>query len=46
MTVAQAFKRIRRTAFDKETVYTCYVMDKNRHLEGGVITVKRLFFGR
>ncbi len=42
MTVAQAFKRIRRTAFDKETVYTCYVMDKNRHLEG-VVTVKRLF---
>lgn len=42
MTVAQAFTRIRRIAIDKETVYTCYVIDANRHLEG-VITVKRLF---
>lgn len=42
MTVAQAFKRIRQTAIDKETVYTCYVIDANRRLEG-VITVKRLF---
>ncbi|NLJ80414.1 MAG: magnesium transporter [Firmicutes bacterium] len=42
MTVAQAFKRIRQTAFDKETVYTCYVIDANRYLEG-VVTVKKLF---
>lgn len=42
MTVAQAFKRIRRIAIDKETVYTCYVIDPNRRLEG-VVTVKRLF---
>lgn len=42
MTVAQAFKRIRRTAIDKETVYTCYVIDSNRRLQG-VATVKRLF---
>lgn len=42
MTVAQAFTRIRRTAIDKETVYTCYVIDANRRLEG-VITVKKLF---
>lgn len=42
MTVAEAFGRIRRTAIDKETVYTCYVIDSNRHLEG-VVTVKRLF---
>lgn len=42
MTVADAFKRIRRTALDKETVYTCYVIDANRRLEG-VITVKELF---
>ncbi|MGI6394921.1 MAG: magnesium transporter [bacterium] len=42
MTVAQAFKRIRRTAIDKETVYTCYVINSRRHLQG-VVTVKRLF---
>ncbi|HHY09126.1 MAG TPA: magnesium transporter [Firmicutes bacterium] len=42
MTVGQAFKRIRRTAIDKETVYTCYVIDANRHLEG-VVSVKKLF---
>ncbi|NLL48477.1 MAG: magnesium transporter [Firmicutes bacterium] len=42
MTVADAFKRIRRTALDKETVYTCYVIDANRRLEG-VVTVKELF---
>lgn len=42
MLVIDAFKRIRRTALDKETVYTCYVIDANRRLEG-VITVKELF---
>lgn len=42
MTVADAFQRIRRIAIDKETVYTCYVMDANRRLEG-VVTVKELF---
>ena len=34
MRVSDAFARIRRTALDKETVYTCYVMDANRHLQG------------
>ena len=38
----EAFARIRRDAVDRETVYTCYVMDENRHLEG-VITVRELF---
>lgn len=42
MTVAEAFQRIRRTAVDKETVYTCYVTDSNRRLEG-VVTVRELF---
>lgn len=42
MTVQEAFARIRRDAVDRETVYTCYVMDENRHLEG-VITVRQLF---
>lgn len=40
-TVEDAFKRIRRTGVDKETIYTCYVTDKSRHLIG-VITVKDL----
>ena len=36
MTVADAFTRIRRTGLDKETIYTCYVTDKNRVLLGTV----------
>ncbi len=42
MTVNQAFERIRQVGLDSETVYTCYVTDANRRLEG-VITVRRLF---
>ena len=34
MTVEDAFKRIRRTGLDKETIYTCYVTDASRHLIG------------
>lgn len=41
MTVEDAIKRIRRTGEDKENIYTCYVMDATRHLEG-VVTVKDL----
>lgn len=41
MTVEDAFKRIRRTGVDKETIYTCYVTDSSRHLIG-VLTVKDL----
>ncbi len=41
MTVEAAFKRIRRTGVDKETIYTCYVVDEGRHLIG-VTTVKEL----
>ncbi len=41
MTVEEAFLSIRRVALDKETVYTCYVTDKSRRLEG-VVTVKTL----
>ena len=40
-TVEDAFKRIRRTGVDKETIYTCYVTDASRHLIG-VTTVKEL----
>ena len=41
MTVADAIEHIRRTGEDRETVYTCYVIDRARVLEG-VITVKSL----
>ena len=41
MTVRDAFTRIRATGLDKETVYTCYVTDETRHLEG-IVTVKDL----
>lgn len=36
MTVEEAIKHIRRTGVDKETIYTCYVTDKNRKLIGMV----------
>ncbi|MDO4327590.1 MAG: magnesium transporter [bacterium] len=41
MTVADAFAYIRKNGIDKETIYTCYVMDQKRKLEG-VVTVKDL----
>ena len=41
MTVEQAFERIRSTGVEKETIYTCYVTDSRRKLEG-IITVKDL----
>ncbi len=41
MTVEQALDHIRRVAIDKETIYTCYVTDKDRHLLG-IVTAKTL----
>ena len=41
MTVAQAIDHIRRTGEDRETIYTCYVIDDRRVLDGGV-SVKSL----
>lgn len=41
MTVNDAIKRIRRTISEKETIYTCYVTDNNRHLIG-YISVRTL----
>ncbi|MBO5059882.1 MAG: magnesium transporter [Clostridia bacterium] len=41
MTVHDAFTRIRRTGLDKETIYTCYVTDKNRILIG-IVSAKDL----
>ena len=40
-TVKEAMEHIKKTGIHKETIYTCYVMDEKRHLEG-VVTVKEL----
>lgn len=41
MNVEQAFSYIRAHGVDKETIYTCFVMDGQRRLEG-VVTIKDL----
>ena len=41
MTVEEAILRIRRQGVDKETIYTCYVLEKDRTLTG-LVTVKDL----
>ncbi len=41
MTVGEAILRIRRQGIDKETIYTCYVTEKDRTLTG-IVTVKDL----
>lgn len=40
-TVKAALDRIRKTATNKDTVYTCYVTDNNRELEG-IVSLKDL----
>ena len=35
-TAAQAIEHIRKTGVDKETVYTCYCTDRERHLLGSI----------
>ena len=39
--MAEAFDYIRKHGVDKETIYTCYVMDAKRILEG-VVTIKEM----
>ena len=45
VTVKEAFEYIRKYGPDKETIYTCYVTDDNRHLQG-VLTVKDLLLAK
>ena len=45
MTVSEAFAYIRAYGEDKEIIYTCYVMDNKRNLEG-VVTVKNLLMNQ
>ena len=41
MTVKEALQHIKETGLTKETVYTCYVTDENRKLEG-IISLRKL----
>ncbi|NLY76774.1 MAG: magnesium transporter [Tissierellia bacterium] len=41
MTVGEALSHIKGTGINKETVYTCYVLDKNRKLEG-IVSLRNL----
>lgn len=41
MTVGEALDHVRRVAIDKETIYTCYVTDPYRRLQG-IVTAKDL----
>ena len=41
MTVEDAFEKIRKIGIDKETIYTCYVLDTRRKIKG-LVTVKDL----
>ncbi len=43
MTVAKAMEELRKTGLDKETVYTCYVLDPHRVLIG-VLPLRTLIF--
>lgn len=45
MTVSDAFERIRKVGTDKETIYTCYVIDSSRRLKG-IVTAKDLMLSK
>ncbi|HCL04258.1 MAG TPA: magnesium transporter [Lachnoclostridium phytofermentans] len=45
MTVDEAFTKIRKIGLDKETIYTCYVLDDSRRLQG-IVTVKDLLLAK
>ncbi|QUH20153.1 magnesium transporter [Alkaliphilus sp. B6464] len=41
MTVKEALADIKKTGVDKETIYTCYVLNKKRKLEG-IVSLRKL----
>lgn len=41
MTIKEALDHIKRTGVDKETIYTCYVLDDKRKLEG-IVSLRKL----
>jgi len=44
MTIKEALAHIKEIGLSKETVYTCYVTDKNRKLEG-IVSLRKLVVG-
>ncbi len=44
MTAGQVMADIRRVGFDKETIYTIYVIDEGRHLKGSVALRKLILY--
>ena len=45
MNVSEALAHIKKVAIDKETIYTCYVTDADRHLLG-LVTARRLLLSQ
>ena len=45
MTVEEALERIRTIGLDSETIYNCYVLDKNRILLG-IVNIKEILISR
>ena len=45
MTAEEALKRVRKIGIDSETIYTCYVLDENRKLQG-IISIKELLLSK
>ena len=45
MTVEEAFEKIRKIALDKETVYTCYILDTSRKIVW-IVDVKELLIAQ
>ena len=41
MTVKDALERVKTTGMDKETIYTCYVLDQTKKLEG-IVSLRKL----
>ena len=41
MTVREALERVKTTGMDKETIYTCYVLDTTKKLEG-IVSLRKL----
>ena len=41
MTVKEALRHIKKIGIDKETIYTCYVLDRKRKLEG-LVSLRKL----
>ena len=45
MTVEQALQKIRKIGLDSETIYTCYVLNENRILQG-IINIKDILLSK